>query len=293
MLDIVPSDESIYKYILGDKIKLGKFYPSPFREEGNPSFTLYFNSENKKVYWKDFGMAGKKGMLSDAMQLIQYLYDLSYFDAKRYVQKNVTDTSTGEFEKLVLNPPSSKTISFKYADVSDNIIDYYNQFKISKETIDVFKETQELVSLRINNMPVVLDEISIAYVWNQFSYKLYQPKSIRYKWLSKGISGNLEGGYFRGKDLLIITSSTKDCMALYEAGYDAVAPHNETIKLDLNQFDHKKVVTLLDNDETGKIMSSYYKCDSLFIPEGQGKDPSEYSFNGNNLKEFIEYEITR
>ena len=107
-------------------------------------------------------------------------------------------------------------------------------------------------------------------------------------------------------EVLILTKSRKDVMALYECGFNAVACKSESslvsnnaISLLKKRFNH--IIIFYDNDEAGqtysKKLSKKYSLNSIELPQDTAgtlpKDPSDFIqvYGQKHLKTFINKEI--
>jgi hypothetical protein len=131
----------------------------------------------------------------------------------------------------------------------------------------------------------------IAYAYLEYkddslTYKIYRPNASKEnKWRNNNPFGVHQGYRQLPKDgeLLIITKSLKDVMALYPIPSISIQAETCYIKssvMDEYKDRFKRVIVFFDNDKQGKEQAaSYkklYKIDSIFIPEQFGvKDYSD------------------
>jgi 5S rRNA maturation endonuclease (ribonuclease M5) len=115
-------------------------------------------------------------------------------------------------------------------------------------------------------------------------WKIYFPLKTEYRFLNNLSKKVLQGYHQLSKtgDLLVITKSMKDLMAMYEFGIPAVSPNSETLFIDdkkLNEFKErfKHILVIYDSDRPGKfnmakIRREYPELNYYFLPRYLAKD---------------------
>lgn len=286
------------RYCLGFE-QIDKSFKSPFRpDEKHPSaYIIYYNGD---FLFKDFGGGSYR-----AISFVMERFGLSFTEA---LQKINIDFNLGldglkslnigfksnVFKTPEFNEKEPSIITIKRRDFTEKDINYWNQYSIQKSTLYLFN-VSAISNFTINNYLYFAEELSYNYdyYWENkiFRRKIYQPLSYR-KWFSNGgaiVQG--EGMLPKEGELLIITSSLKDAMTLYELGYTAIAPTSETSFVPDKYFikqnsRFKKVLLFMDSDKTGieanKKLSEKWKLDYITIPEGYySKDISDLVKNTN------------
>jgi len=188
--------------------------------------------------------------------------------------------------------------------------DYWNQYGISSTTLQKFKvfpiETYWLNSMRIN-----CKEPSYAYYFGNNEFKILCPYNKGTgKWCSNSRYTTIQGYNQLPEtgELLIITSSLKDVMLLYELGYTAIAFQSESYLIPKDTVEElksrfSKIILFYDNDgdfnpEPGvagkgkhgaKKNSIEYDLDMIFLPDGEQKDISDFykEFGKSNTIEIM------
>ena len=308
--DISMSDPDILLRYM-DIGKLPCSISSPLRDnDHNPSFSFVQMSDGT-VVWKDFG-TGEKGNL---IGLLARLWRVTYKEALLKIKLD-EGSKIPKFDlmrrykgKIRLNGGS--TIKVKVREWKQWDIDYWASYGISKEFASfcnvypishAFFTVEDKAGVE-KTVCVPMEKYAYAYFeWkdDKESVKLYQPFSEKMKWLSKHDSSvwDLWKKVFSyadkvSDDAVIITSSRKDamclwenlkipCMALQGEGY---LPKPQVMKQVLNRF--KAVYLWYDNDfshendnpgqdNANKLVELYPQLRNICIPsEYECKDPSD------------------
>lgn len=283
---------------------IGKPFHSPLRNDPNPSaFVIYYEGD---LLFKDFGKGSYR-----AIDFVAELYNISFPQAIMKIANDFSVINGGDLNTTVSRKntniyPKDKTIlKIKKREFKDYDYDYWvRDYKISLDTLNKFN-VFPISHFTINNNLFISDKYSYSYdyYWEEgiFRRKIYQPFS-KYKWFSNG--GKIVQGEgmlpYKG-DLLIITSSLKDVMVLYELGYTAIAPTTEAVFLFENYY-HKQnnrfkdKVVFMDSDQTGIKMnikySSKFNIPYINIPEEyKSKDISDFvkNYSLEDAVKLIEY----
>jgi 5S rRNA maturation endonuclease (ribonuclease M5) len=307
-LDIIQSRVSeldIFKMYCNNFTEIGKCFKSEFYEDNNPSCVIYQNKNNKLNY-KDFGSDDHL----DCYAYIMKKYNCNFSESLNIIASdfNILSIKVDVPVDYVLGSNYNKQslVTYKKPEISIvprnwNIVDYnfwtkrYGfEFKILEE-YDIVP--LEYCYLHKGDKTIVFkyDKLNPMYAYRftfdgKFSYKIYWPLSPdkKRKWLfSGGSSYNIEGEDclpLHG-DLLVITKSLKDIIALKLMGYNAISLQGEANRLEQSMVDRflkrfKEIIILYDNDEQGvkssNKITSNYGFRSVFIPkEYNSKDPSE------------------
>ena len=272
------------KYCIGFE-EVGRSFKSPFREnEKHPSaYVIYYNGD---FLFKDFGGGSYRAIdfvmqrfglsLSEALQKINYDFNLGLGGLKSLK----TGFKLNIFKTPEVNEKEPTIITIKRKDFTEKDINYWNQYSIQLSTLSLFN-VFSISNFTINNYLYFAEELSYSYdyYWENetFRRKIYQPLSFN-KWFSNGgaiVQG--EGMLPKEGEILIITSSLKDVMTLYELGYTAIAPTSETSFVPDKYFikqnsRFKRILLFMDSDKTGieanKRLSEKWKLDYIIIPEG-------------------------
>ena len=308
--DIEMSDKDILERYMGIS-RIPCMIQSPLREnDKNPSFSLFPSGNN--VYWKDFG-TGEKG---STVKLMALLWNVTYREAllkmKMDSGKSIPMIGLTRRYKGKQHITGNSTITVKTREWKDWDVEFWKSFGISKKFCTwcnvypishAFFTKEDKESGRKTTVCVPMEKYAYAYFeWkdDKQSIKLYQPYSQSMKWLSKHDSSvwDLWKQAFmwadkKNADTLIITSSRKDAMCLWEnLGVPAMSlqgegylPKPQVMQQVLDRF--KTVYLWYDNDyshkednpgqdNARKLIEMFPSLKNVVIPaEYQSKDPSD------------------
>lgn len=287
------NDELILSYYFGDFEDQG-WYISPFREnETNPSFLITYY--NDKWVWRDFGIdkrpksglnfVQEKFKLSIREAIIKITNDLIGNDKK--IKTNILYTNKRK-PKVIKKNVGIKIWKPKF----DITLEYWNKYNISKKEFDIYNiyEGQLWTNNRILYNSNKYKAFSI-YLFNKLDkiWKAYNhyPKAKQLRFYANNVIDHIQNYNNLGKfnttanDILFVTKSYKCCIVLNKLGYDAVAPHCESLflapwELDYLNTIYRYIIILYDNDETGIKKSNMFLNEfntnnnlySMLIPEG-------------------------
>jgi hypothetical protein len=220
-------DKYLFSLYISD-FHVGDVIRSPLRDDDNiPSFSTHYY--NGRIMFKDF----KTNQSGNIIQLVMYLFNLNFFQA---VDKIISDAykNKPDFTK-------SKTI-YKNENIQLNNGD-------TKRFIPLFRKPEEEDKLfwksycELNS----LDKFNIycvsGYFYNTYKvnfnkyvfkigsrYKFYNPGNTP-KYFGNTNSNSIQGWHmlnFDKKDLILV-SSMKEVIVLYELGIQAIAPNAESV----------------------------------------------------------------
>lgn len=275
---------------LGIPVVLDKKICSPLRHDKHPTC---------KFYWKDgiLMFHDFSGDFSgDCFEVVKRVRNIPDF---RKVLEDIIEDVEVKTERLIFSDSVRRSSSKKsrskirasYRKPNKADYDYWKSFGIQPSTLKKYSiycaktiavNGTKIYSYKINNPAYV-------YVFGQTHFKIYFPFSEDKS--RKFISNtNYMQGWnqldFSKSDLLIITKSMKDVMALHDLGWQSIAPHSEgaiisedIIHICLNRF--KRVVLLYDMDKTGingvnAMINRYKNLEYIFIKTAEGgKDVSD------------------
>jgi len=301
------SSYDIFKrYCPGFK-EVSKAFHSPFRTDKHPSaFIVYYNGD---LLFKDFG-----GDSLRAIAFVSKLFDLTFPETLKKINSDFglglengeINNSKFENSKITIYDKDDLLIKIKKRNWEQKDLDYWFQYGITSTTLKLF-DVCPISHYSLNGFIEIAENFSYSYnyYWENgiFRRKIYQPFSSKKKWINNGgkvVQG--EGMLPKSGDLLIITSSLKDVMTLYELGYIAIAPTSETSFIPELYFEKqssrfKSKILFFDSDDTGikrsKELSEKWNINYILIPRENDKDPKDISDfvkrNGeNSAKKLIE-----
>jgi hypothetical protein len=290
----------LYCHYLGFEPEVRCSYSSPLREGDNtPSFS-FFDTETSEVvefYWKDAG-ANISGSIStlvremyglssirEALTKIDQDFDLGFTSGTAY--KHVIP-----IRKRKLRKKTASDIIISSKPFSKEARAYWETFGITLDTLRKYNVTQ--LNYYILNNTTFYCDFSFAYKIGD-KYKVYSPRNSKYRFINNYHATFIEG-YLQldhNSNTLIITKSTKDVMALYEMGYEAISPRSESTPIPEVVFPkldkmYKNIYVLFDNDL--KHNGHLYPYPKIYVPLNSGcKDISDYveKYSKDEAKELM------
>lgn len=292
------SDMSIYRFYIGDRIRLNRPMRSPLRHDKNPSWSLYVSKSNR-VMWKDFA-TGDSG---DIVKLVRLLYNLTYTEALKNIWDSlIAHKSIQRTNKIITNGykhiKKEIKVQRKYFTKTDD--DYWGKYYIDRKLLHKYNVIPIATFWTKDNNEYrqsMFFYSSTNPMYGYFVYKsvkIYRPlEKIKYKkWRGNLTIYDIQGlQQLKSRDkTLIITKSLKDVMVLDKLGYNAISSSSETAMIPKIIMDHlktrfKEIIVFYDNDSTGitqsKKIATKYDLKTIMIPINEPKDISDYiSING-------------
>jgi len=296
------SQEDIYEAFLGFKPIVGARFNSPFRADDNPSCS--FKWFNGKLMLRDFGInksydcfnvAGNT--LGEAMNNIAIKFGLR----SGQVISKINPSSI----PLIAN---TTKIEIRKKEFSKEDLYYWSKYNISLETLKLFN-VSSVAGLWINEKNLPISTPCFSYYFGNGNYKILQPNSKDYKWISNCNSNKIQGYQQlpESGNLLILTKALKDVMCFYELGFNAVALQSETSLLSIKQYEHltsrfSNIILNYDFDYAGisttNRIRSLYNIPFIFLTNGkfktlnyEAKDISDYIkiFGINQTIQLLKY----
>ena len=251
------SEYDIYARYLG-QFKVGFIYNSPFRKDKNPSFGIFLSKRSGKLLFKDHG----SGICGDVIKFVSELKGLT----------NYNDILTTIIKDLKIKNDTVLTSTYDYKSTSSTVIgvvrqpftevdlEYWAKYGITVPTLDKYKVNSIKYYLCNGIVKGIykLENPMFSYkVFNNF--KIYRPFGDKFtKWRNNLTSYDIQGFEQLPKkgNLLIITKSLKDVMALYEIGYTAISPSSESTfipddALEALKLRFKRILLCFDRDTAG------------------------------------------
>tara|TARA_Y100000401_G_scaffold40130_1_gene30506 strand:- start:987 stop:2060 length:1074 start_codon:yes stop_codon:yes gene_type:complete len=292
------SEYDIFKYYCPNFIALNKKFCSDLRKDQNPGVSIVY--WKGKLLYKDFGFPDHT---FDCFNYVKYKYSCNFIEALTIIDndfnlglasKNSTNLFTMGYMPPVTNkkPVAQKVTIIRKKSRPWSKADklFWERYLITKKTLLKF-DVSPISHYWINENRFSCGEVTYAYkIGNK--YKIYAPNE-KYKWSSNTTNKHVQG-YKQlpdTGDLLILTSSLKDVMCLYEMGIPAVALQSEMVMPDEKLIDHlksrfKRIAIFYDNDfdnpnNPGQTMAEKirqkYMFPNIVIPDiYHCKDLSDY-----------------
>lgn len=288
------TEYDIYNYYIPGKFEIGKAISSPFREDNNPSFSIFKAKKNGRLLFKDHAA----GYTGDCFKFVMHIRSLNYRDALKDIYKNIVVNKLKQTIKGIdikeRYKDTNKIISIKKKYFTSIDDDYWSKYKVIDRNLLKFFNVYPISHVWINDRQMSWkyesDNPMYAYeIYNK--YKIYRPYADRkHKFLSNCGLYDIQGWEQLSKTnkSLIITKSLKDVMVLHALGYDTIAPQGEhsslpdTIMKQLKYW-YDTIYILYDNDEAGKkgadnLILKHPFIQAIFLP-GEEKDISDYIEN--------------
>jgi hypothetical protein len=315
------SETEIFEHYLGHTFEEGKCFHSPFRSDPTPSFNIYADKVQGKLFYKDFGDANIVGDVFSFVARIENIpYNEVYAKIRKdiLVKKQVSKARPFSKHERLLKPVTKKITYVPKRKMSDLERSYWDD-------IDVFEELREDQKIYCAKEVYVDDTLvwtstpdNPIFVYKTFNkIKAYRPleKNKRFKWLGNYSRYDIQGWeqlpMIHDEDTLIITKSKKDVAVLRTYGYLAIAPPAEGVmippaamQLLTELYGFKKFIVLYDRDHGGMIAArkmyikyrGEYNITFKFIPKNLAKDIDEVrrllkrERTKTFLKNFLNYE---
>lgn len=327
------SSYDIFRTYSDNFVELNKPFCSDLRQDNNPSCSISFIKGD--LIYTDFGEGSYR-----AVDFVMRLFTLSYPEALNKInidfnlglggtvitnkQYNYTIPKIGGKPAFKEHKPT--IIRIKQRDYTTRDLEYWGQYCWTKELL----EKARIKSLsyfwidsdKLDNQifPVSVNELSYSfeYYWNAgedgksiFRRKIYSPERDKFgKWWSNVDNTIVQGFHLlpkEGGDLLVITSSLKDCGIFWMLGYNAIAPNNEESLFPQQYIGKlisrwKRIILWFDNDFTkkdnpgiknAKKFNQKYGFEYFYTPDNTEKDPSDYikQYGLQEFKQLIESKL--
>lgn len=286
------SQLSIASRILGWKAQVGEGFNAPYRNSNSKGVFLFWGdryTEDADLLYYDFprGETGNLCTLYKKVYNYRYQANISNSLALKYLHA-MLDSSTEEDMLDVPDQPSSQTVIKPFIVPHDSYSkDYWGKWGLNPETLSQFEvqRTKGFMYLNQNGLKSIKLQ---GFAWGaEDKWKILNPgKSI--KWFSN--LGKIPEGlkHLRGGGNLVITKAYKEVMFLRQfGGGDSVGlPEGFTLSekyLKELRPKYNKILTLLDNDETGQKTSQQYRAMGL---------ETKFIYNAKNITDAYEINPT-
>lgn len=244
-----------------------KHYCSPFKEFGVPfcsdirvdsSPTVSIIPYGKGLLYRDFG----SGHSLSCFDYVMRKHNISYIESLKKISRDFGLGLTGEQTESVavvhkvvatIDPKPPTVIRVKRRDWNEDDRKFWTQFGISKKTLLTFK-VHPIQYYWLNEARFKSSTLSYVYVFST-GYKIYSPYDTDTKWFSSASKECIQGydQLPEKGEIVILTSSLKDVMSLYELNYPSVALQSEMEVPSQDLIDDLKsrftyILLLYDND---------------------------------------------
>ena len=282
---------------------------SPFRVDNH--FTVsFYKSKSDILYLHDFATNEH----INCFQAVMKKFGCNYYEALDIIAKDFELVEgTSNVKEKPLNIKSLKEtepteIQVQIKNYSNKELEWWKQFGISVKTLKKFHVFSiEHVFLNGELKFTSSEQCPIyGYYFGKDKngiekWKIYFPLKENYRFLNNLSKKVLQGYHQLSKtgDLLVITKSMKDLMAMYEFGIPAVSPNSETLFVDdkkLEEFKKrfKHILIIYDNDRPGLhnmwlIRKQHPELNYFYLPWYLAKDftDSIKLVGIENMKEYV------
>ena len=307
------SEYDIFMYYCPSFKKLNKKFCSELREDRTPTASIVMWNGN--LLYKDFGHPDHT---FNCFGYVQIKYNCTFIDALKIIDcdfnlnlsnKNSESTFTMGYLGYSRKQPKfiekQTLIQKKRRSWNKEDANFWSKYLVSKKVLSMFA-VEPINYFWVNNNRFTCKSITYAFKFKN-RYKIYSPYEEKNKWLSNTKKTDVQG-YDQLPDKgerLIITSSLKDVMCLYSAGYNSIAMQSEMQIPDeklISELKERfnKIEILYDNDfnkanNPGQTMAkkicNLYGFKNICLPdELKSKDPSDLVNkvgNFNKLKNIL------
>lgn len=285
---------------------------SPLRQDNNPSLGLFINNRTNSLWFKDFG-SGEKGSLYD---LLARMWNVSKDKVYDRILEDMPAPALIRKHGVKVYRKSAGKVEVRVREWRDYDIAYWDSYGISLPWLkfgEIYPISHIIITKNGHSYPIPAEKYAYVYVERKdgiVSFKIYQPYSKEYKWMSKHDSSvwDLWTKIPEKGDKLIITSSRKDALAIWSnTGVPALSlqgegyiPKEHVVQQLKDRYN--KVYVLYDNDFQseenhgrmyGKMIAEKFNVTQIEIPEKwESKDPSDLVKNhGREVLREVIYEL--
>lgn len=286
------NQESIMQYYTGADVNSKKLFLSPLRKDNHVTCSIY-KSKSGILYLHDFATNEH----IDCWNLVMRLYNCNYYEALKIIAQDFGLINSNVVKikapKIVesLKETESSIIQVQIKDFTEEELNWWKSFGISKKTLKKY-HVFSLQHVFLNGeLKFTSSEQCPIYGYyfgkdknHEEKWKIYFPARTEFRFLNNTSKKLLQGYKQLPKEgnLLVISKSMKDIMAMYEFNIPAVAPNSETLFINDKQLEEfkqrfKHILVLYDNDRPGlwnmvQIRRQHPELNFFFIPRSLSKD---------------------
>jgi len=291
------SEETYMTTYLGIPVKQG-LQVSPLRNDHKPTVSFHRNKKGELMF-HDFGTGFHENFIGVVMEI----HKCSYFKALQiiaedfgYIPKSENrETPKIKVSNVILEEKPSTQIQITDRKFTQTELKWWESFGVHEDTLKKFKvHSCENVFLNGNYFGSPTSKTSMFGYYcgkknGEELWRIYMPQRKTYRFLSNTGKTFIQGAKQLPEtgNVLIITKSLKDVMALYELGISAIAPCSEVLFISDQQLKKlqerfKNIIVIYDNDLPGiqgmrRIKKVHPELKFFWIPRDSGaKDISDY-----------------
>ena len=293
------TEYDIFMYYCPNFKEIKKKFNSDLREDRSPTVSII--PYNGRLLYKDFGNSDHT---FNCFSYIQHKYNCTFIDALRIIDCDFNLGLTSKQPKIKFTMGcmayrQNKIIKLTKPEVliqkrkrqwTRQDAKFWIKYLVSKKILIKFA-VEPISHYWVNSNRFTCKSITYAFKFKN-RYKIYSPYEENNKWLSNTKKTDIQGydQLPNTGNRLIITSSLKDVMCLYAAGYHAIAMQSEMQIPDEKLISELKkrfntVEILYDNDfdkanNPGQTMAKkicdLYGFKNICLPDKfESKDPSD------------------
>lgn len=283
------SEYDIFRYYMPDKNwELNRATYSPFRQETNPSFSIY--GKDGRVFFIDFSDSHYRG---DCFQFVQFLYNVDYntsleiidrdFNLGIKVKKNVEGV---DYKTIVKTYSQPENLEKKYSHIqvvtrkfNSNELAYWNQYHQDLSDLrENFIYPVKKLYLNRRMISIPKSELVFGYLYDG-CWKIYKPLAPRHdKWFPNNVPITTMDGkqQLHPEHPVIISKSKKDYMVLKKIYPHVCAVQNEgwacfsDENVDFIKTNSSRQILSFDSDEAGvknsKIVTEMFGFEYCNVP---------------------------
>ena len=302
------NQESIMHHYTNNDVTSNKLVTSCLRNDNHVTVG-YYKSKSGILYMHDF--ATNEHL--DCWNVVMRMFNCSYYEALKIIAKDFGlikgehKVSTFKIIPEIKESESSK-IQVQIKDYTDKELEWWFSFGISKKLLKKYHIFSIQYVFLNGELKFTSSDRNPIYGYyfgkdkNGYEkWKIYFPMREQFRFLNNLSKKVLQGYHQLPKtgDLLVVTKSMKDVVAMYGFGIAAVSPNSETLFLDdkkLEEFKQrfKHILVLYDNDRTGLhnmwlIRKEHPELNYFYMPWYLAKDftDSIKLVGVENMKEYI------
>ena len=302
------NQESIMQHYTGNDVTSKKLVTSCLRSDNHVTVG-YYKSKSGILYMHDF--ATNEHL--DCWNVVMRLYNCSFYKALNIIANDfgLSDTNVVP-TKINIIPEIKETessiIQVQIKDFTDRELEWWKSFGISKKTLKKYHIFSVQHVFLNGELKFTSSEQCPIYGYyfgkdknNKEKWKIYFPMRTEFRFLNNTSKKLLQGYKQLPKtgDLLVISKSMKDIMAMYEFNIPAVAPNSETLFINDKQLEEfksrfKHILIFYDSDRPGKynmakIRREHPELNYYFLPKYLSKDFTDTikQVGINKMKELV------
>ena len=303
------NQESIMQHYTGQDVNSKKLFTSVLRNDNHVTIA-YYKSKSGILYMHDF--ATNEHL--DCWNVVMRLFDCNYYDALNIIAKDfeLVNDKNDRISKLNIVPEISKTESSKIQvqikDYTEQELEWWKSFGIDKKLLKkyhIFSIQHVFLNGELKFISSEKNPIYGYYFGKDKNgiekWKIYFPLRTEFRFLNNLSKKVLQGYHQLPKtgNLLVITKSMKDVVAMHGYGIAAVSPNSETLFIEdkkLEEFKQrfKHILVLYDNDRAGLhnmwiIRKQHPELNYYYMPWYLSKDftDSIKLVGVDNMKEYV------